>query len=216
MTGYTVPARGCGARPVRGPSGSLRTRTIAKSSVFRTLEAVDDTEKLWRNDVLFHWDRNDPSWMGTELLERLFLGGTPQNDIVVQPGTVSSPWQPSAHQGLYDACVTMTPISGPAGGGVLELRVPLNDRDNEVLDMIVLRHAVEWIVARYRAGSRVLVRCHAGLNRSGLVVVPAMTWIDRSLSFDDALAIARTKRHELVLCRPEFETAARELSRPDA
>lgn len=175
-----------------------------------------EAEDLWRNDVLFHWDRNDPPWEGTELLERLFLGGTPRTDVVVQPGAIASPWQPSVHRGLFDACITMTPISGPAGSGVLELRVPLNDRDGEILDTDRLRDAVEWVVSRHHAGDRVLVRCHAGLNRSGLIAVPAMTWIDPDISFDAALAIARTKRHELVLCRPEFEVQARRIARPGA
>jgi len=173
-----------------------------------------EAEDLWRNDVLFHWDRNDPPWAGTELLERLFLGGTPRTDVVVQPGEIGSPWQPSVHRGLFDACVTMTPISGPAGSGVLELRVPINDRDGEERDLEILAGAVAWIVARHRVGNRVLVRCHAGLNRSGLVAVPAMTWIAPELSFDEALAAARAKRHELVLCRPELEATARRLSRP--
>lgn len=190
--------------------------TLANLPSQRTLYAVEyaETEDLWKNDVLFNWDRNDPSWAGTAILERLFLGGTPRNDVVVQPGAVSSPWQPSVHRGLYDACVTLTPISGPAGSGVLELRVPLNDRDGEPLDLNVLGGVVAWILERYRAGNRVLVRCHAGLNRSGLVAVPAMTWIAPDLSFDEALSIARVNRHELVLCRSEFEVAARKLARP--
>lgn len=177
---------------------------------------MTDTENLWRNDVLFHWDRCDPHWSGTELLDRLFLGGTPQTDVVVAPGTIGSPWRPSVHREIADACVTLTPISGPAGPGVLELRVPLADRDGETLDLATLRDVVAWAVERHRAGDRVLVRCHAGLNRSGLVAVPVMTWVAPDLSFDEALGIARTKRHELVLCRPEFEVAARELARPGA
>lgn len=195
---------------------ACRRYTVAKQAPGRTLDGVDhaETEDLWRNDVLFHWDRNDPPWEGTELLERFFLGGTPRTDVVVQPGAIASPWQPSVHRGLFDACVTMTPISGPAGSGVLELRVPLNDRDGDVLDLGILRGAVEWAVERHRAGNRVLVRCHAGLNRSGLVAVPALTWIDAAISFDEALRTARTRRHELVLCRPEFEVAARQLARP--
>ena len=173
-----------------------------------------DDENLWRNEILFHWDRSDPSWQATELIDRLLLGGTPQTDLVVQPGSITSPWQPSVHPGICDACVTMSPIIGPAGRGVLELRVPLEDRSAEPVDHDALRKAIAWAVAQHRDGKRVLVRCHAGLNRSGLVAVPLMTWLDEALSFDDALEIARTRRHALVLCRPELEDAARTLARP--
>lgn len=173
-------------------------------------------EHVWSDDVLFNWERPDPPWPATELVERLWLGGTPRTDVVVSPGCVASPWRPSAHAGHVDACLTMTPIAGPAGDGVVELRVPLKDRDDETLNLGLLRETIDWVVARHRRGDRVLVRCHAGLNRSGLVAVPALTWIDEDLSFDSALALARSRRHPTVLCRPHFAVAARALSRPGA
>ena len=108
--------------------------------------------------------------------------------------------------------MTLTPLAGPAGTGVAEFRVTFPDRDGAVPPRHNLVEAIDWATRRHRAGDRVLVRCHAGLNRSGLVAVPVLTWIDESLSFDQALLRARTLRHELVLCRNE--ELARSLARP--
>ena len=170
------------------------------------------SESFWSADVEYNWQRRDPAWTATLLHERLWIGGVPEFDVVVAPGTVASPWRPTAHAGLYDACLTMTPIAGPAGPGVLEYRVPLLDVDTPDLHLDVLHDALDWVLRQHQAGGRVLVRCHAGLNRSGVIAVPALTHLAAGWSFDEALAHARRTRHRLVLSRPAFETAARSLA----
>ena len=163
-------------------------------------------------DVAYNWRRKDPGWRPTELLPRLWQGGTPDDDLVTAPGFLTSPWAPSVHADSFDACVTLTPLAAPAGTGVAEFRVTFLDTDDTAAPADLLRDAVEWAARRHAAGDRVLVRCHAGVSRSGLVVVPLMTWLDPGLTFDAALSRARQMRHPRVMCR--FEGIARALARP--
>lgn len=198
------------------PHGGTFTVTGRAACAGTVVGVKQQREHDWAVDVVYNWDRVDPPWQPDELTERLWLGGTPRTDVVVPPGQVAAPWAPSAHRGLFDSCVTLTPIAGPAGDGVLELRVPLRDRDGEQLDLQMLAAAIQWAVDRHRDGHRVLVRCHAGLNRSGLVAVPLLTWLVPDMTFAAALEHARRVRHRLVLCRAEFQHAARALARPGA
>lgn len=178
-----------------------------------TVRVVREADEAnFTGDVAYNWQRRDPSWHPTELAVRLWQGGTPDDDLLVAPGSITSPWAPSVQARDFESCVTLTPLAGPAGTGVSELRVTFHDADHVTLNMQALGEAVEWALGRHRAGDRVLVRCHAGLVRSGLVAVPLLTWVDESLSFDQALAHARSRRHPLVLAR--FEVAARQLARP--
>jgi hypothetical protein len=171
----------------------------------------EDPSEDW-GDVKYNWERKDPGWRPTELLDRLWQGGVPDDDLTVSPGTIPSPWRPSVHKGIFDACVTLTSLAGPVGTGVAEFRVTFPDFDGVMPPADLLGEAIAWAALRHSKGDRVLVRCHAGLSRSGLVVVPLMTWIDPSLTFDQALTRARHLRHELVLCR--FEELGRGLARP--
>jgi len=50
---------------------------------------------------------------------------------------------------------------------------------------------------------KTLVHCQAGLNRSGLIT--AMALIKRGRTPEEAIALLREKRHELVLCNGAFE-----------
>ena len=163
-------------------------------------------------DIAVNWRRTDPGWHPTELLPRLWQGGTPDDDLVAPPGSLTAPWAPSVHAGLFDACVTLTPLAGPAGVNVTELRVAFHDTDGTIPPAGQLADVISWAHRRHSQVDRVLIRCHAGLSRSGLVAVPLMTWIDPTFTFDDALSHARAVRHPRVLRR--FETTGRTLARP--
>ena len=55
----------------------------------------------------------------------------------------------------------------------------------------------------WKSGKRVLIRCQAGLNRSGLVT--ALVLIKDGYSAKDAIALMRDKRSKDVLMNPLFE-----------
>jgi len=167
----------------------------------------------WSMDVVYNWERKNPKWEATEVSERLWIGGTPHTDVVVKPGSLTNPWSPSVTSDLFDACLTLTPIAGPVGHEVVELRVPLIDKKGAQVDIELVQEAVKWVVDKHKDNKKVLVRCHAGLNRSGLIVVPVLTFIEPSLSFNDALQRVRTLRHKLVLNRPEFLEVAKKVAR---
>ncbi|MGW3960398.1 protein-tyrosine phosphatase family protein [Amycolatopsis sp. NPDC005003] len=56
--------------------------------------------------------------------------------------------------------------------------------------------------AAVRAGRKTLVRCHAGLNRSGLVV--AQTLVELGLGVPEAIALIRQRRSPWALHNPLF------------
>jgi protein-tyrosine phosphatase len=72
--------------------------------------------------------------------------------------------------------------------------------DNINLDR--LRDAVEFAHVRWKAGDRVLIRCQAGLNRSGLVT--ALVLIKEGHLPVDAINLLRTKRDRDALCNQDF------------
>lgn len=73
---------------------------------------------------------------------------------------------------------------------------------------LLLEHA-KWVLEKWTTGHKVLVRCFAGLNRSGLVV--ARTLILAGATPDEAINLIRARRSKDALCNPEFETYLRTL-----
>ena len=55
------------------------------------------------------------------------------------------------------------------GWGVEEMRYGFADASAEHFDTERLLRVSKWAFDRWNAGERVLIRCQAGLNRSGLV-----------------------------------------------
>lgn len=60
-----------------------------------------------------------------------------------------------------------------------------------------------WVAAHVRAGEKVLVRCYAGLNRSGLVVATALHELT-GLPGSKVILAMRAVRSPHVLCNPAF------------
>ena len=80
---------------------------------------------------------------------------------------------------------------------------PLNPADHQRLNELA-----EAAVNAVHAGRTVLVRCHAGMNRSGLVA--AMAMIKMGWSLDDAIAKMRSVRSHWVLFNDSFVDFLRE------
>ena len=91
----------------------------------------------------------------------------------------------------------------PAAWGVEEARYGFPDADlgPQAIERAVAlaRHAHR----RWRDGARVLIRCQAGVNRSGLVM--ALTLMNHGLAADDAIALIRRRRGTAVLSNRHFE-----------
>jgi len=108
-----------------------------------------------------------PAYAPNEILPRLWQGGTEDHDVVGGP-------RPTNHYGNdypFDVVVTLYADAQPVPWHVEELRFGFYDAG-------LTPPAVERAIAlarhahtRWQQGARVLIRCQAGVNRSGLVIV---------------------------------------------
>jgi len=106
----------------------------------------------------------------------------------------------------FDVVVSLTPtheanirIPKPTH----HLRWPLYDADDQHIDPDQLARLVTQIVQWVREGKRVLVRCWAGLNRSGLVVGCALAELT-GLDGPTVIRALRNQRSPIVLINPHF------------
>ena len=134
----------------------------------------------------------------SEILPNLFMGGTDDDDVIHIPARIYN-----RNNALpFDAIVTMYEFARPAFGGVQEFRYAVPDASIFEIDLGRLRDAVEFAHARWKAGDRVLVRCQAGLNRSGLVT--ALLLIKEGHAPHEAIDVIRMKRSQDALCNMDF------------
>ena len=127
------------------------------------------------------------------------MGGTADDDVVFVPSQRDS-WLDDEKQ--YDAVVTLYAWAKPATWEVEELRYGFPDADLALADLDRLLRAARWAYERWQAGDRVLVRCQAGLNRSGLVT--ALVLMQDGYSPVEAIALIRLRRSPWALCNDDF------------
>jgi len=128
----------------------------------------------------------------------LFQGGTDDLDVIHLAQTNNRPRTDLP----FDAIVTMYAWARPADWQVQEFRYGVDDAAITDIDLNRLRQAVEFGYDRWKAGDRVLVRCQAGLNRSGLVL--ALILIKDGLTPSEAIAQIRQNRGEDALFNNNF------------
>ena len=128
----------------------------------------------------------------------LFQGGTDDLDVIHLPVTNNRPRTDLP----FDAIVTMYAWARPADWNVQEFRYGVPDASINDIDLARLRQAVEFGYNRWKAGDRVLIRCQAGLNRSGLVT--ALILIKDGLSAEAAINLIRENRGPDALFNSNF------------
>ncbi len=134
----------------------------------------------------------EPTSLYSEILNNLFMGGTDDEDVI----QIAAPFA-HAPRLPFEAIVTMYAWARPADWSVQEFRYGIPDAAIQDIDLVRLRQAVEFGYARWKAGDRVLVRCQAGLNRSGLVT--ALILMKSGHSAESAIKAIRKGRAELAL-----------------
>jgi hypothetical protein len=147
------------------------------------------------------WVASDevPSWQGSEILPGLFMGGTADSDVVhVAARSRYDFGEPRP----YDAVVTLYAWAQPVSWEVEELRYGFGDGDVTEVELDRLLRAAVWAYQRWRAGDRVLIRCQAGLNRSGLVT--ALVLMLDGYDAGDAIRLIRSQRSPWALCNNDF------------
>lgn len=105
-------------------------------------------------------------------------------------------------EGDFDAVVSLFAWSRPCDWGVEELRYGFPDAHPQHVDMSHVVRAARWAHDRWTAGDRVLIRCQAGLNRSGLVT--AMLLMLAGWPAEDAIRQIRRQRAEVALVNDDF------------
>ena len=128
----------------------------------------------------------------------LFQGGTDDLDVIHLAQTNNRPRTDLP----FDAIVTMYAWARPADWNVQEFRYGVPDASITDIDLDRLRQAVDFGYDRWKQGDRVLVRCQAGLNRSGLVL--ALILIKDGLKPAEAIARIRDNRGDDALFNRDF------------
>jgi protein-tyrosine phosphatase len=128
----------------------------------------------------------------------LFQGGTDDLDVIHLAQTNNRPRTDLP----FDAIVTMYAWARPADWKVQEFRYGVPDASITDIDLDRLRQAVDFGYDRWKQGDRVLVRCQAGLNRSGLVL--ALILIKDGLTPAQAITRIRDNRGEDALFNRDF------------
>jgi len=128
----------------------------------------------------------------------LFQGGTDDLDVIHLAQTNNRPRTDLP----FDAIVTMYAWARPADWNIQEFRYGVPDASIKDIDLDRLRQAVEFGYDRWKSGDRVLVRCQAGLNRSGLVT--ALIMIKDGLTPIEAINTIRESRGPDALFNENF------------
>jgi len=128
----------------------------------------------------------------------LFQGGTDDLDVIHLAQTNNRPRTDLP----FDAIVTMYAWARPADWKIQEFRYGVPDASITDIDLDRLRQAVEFGYDRWKQGDRVLVRCQAGLNRSGLVL--ALILIKDGIAPQEAINCIRDGRGPDALFNENF------------
>jgi len=139
----------------------------------------------------------EPTSLYSEIIHNLFMGGTDDEDVI----HIATPLN-KASDLPFQAIVTMYAWARPADWSVQEFRYGIPDASIQQIDLCRLKEAVDFGYKRWLAGDRVLVRCQAGLNRSGLVT--ALILMRSGLDAQSAIREIRDHRAELALFNNEY------------
>lgn len=154
--------------------------------------AVDDLE------APVAWDIEYPSWRADEILSGLYMGGTHDDATVADPMPLFGLGGPRE----VDAVVTLYAWAQPVEWEVEELRYGFGDGALHGNDLARVLRAAAWAYERWQAGDRVLIRCQAGLNRSGLVT--ALVLVMAGWEPADAIRHVRARRSPHALFNRHF------------
>lgn len=160
---------------------------------FQKPTVSDSLDKL--TGSLFDFAPSRELW--SEVVPGLFVGGTSDTATMNLRG-----YDTELKRGLFDTVVTLYAAANPVDWYVKELRFGFYDDDKVDVDRDDLRQLVRVAHEDLLRQKRVLVRCQAGLNRSGLVA--ALILIRHGFSAVEAIELIRTKRGANALFNSAF------------
>ena len=139
-----------------------------------------------------------PAALHSEILPGLWVGGTADDGWIDR----SAPCGGFGDAAPYDAVVTLFAWAQPMSWGVEELRYGFGDAALDDASLPKILAAARWAHERWSRGERVLVRCQAGINRSGLVA--ALVLMIAGYSAHEAIQLLRQGRSPFALCNDAF------------
>jgi hypothetical protein len=134
----------------------------------------------------------------SEILPNLWQGGTAEDDLVSQARELPREEEPN----FFDSVATLTSYANPVGWHVKELRFGFPDAELSITNTEDVEHVADWAFGEWKSGRKVLIRCQAGLNRSGLIM--ALVLIRDGKSTTEAIEIIREKRAAIALNNVNF------------
>ena len=159
-----------------------------------------------------------PQWVSTdqlpkdlysEILPGLFMGGTHDEDVVYAKPTDKH----KININKFDCVITMYAWANPTDWGVEEIRYGIPDSDINDANIKKLLDIAYWGYRRWLSGEKVLIRCQAGLNRSGLIT--SLILIMDGLSPMAAVNLIREKRTPFALFNQNYVTWLTEQARDE-
>lgn len=136
----------------------------------------------------------EPLW--SEVIEGLWQGGTADYDADAQLR------KPMITKTKFDTVITMYAYANPVDWFVREIRYGVWDSNmkdfnvEELFDIVRIAHS-DW-----QRGKKVLIRCQAGWNRSGLIT--ALVLMREGMEAQKAINLIRQKRSPHALCNKTF------------
>lgn len=139
----------------------------------------------------------------SEILPNLWLGGTDDSDTISDAQNEFD--ERSITKKDFDLVVTLYAWAQPVDWFVREIRYGFFDAGvDEFRDSFTVMFNLAADAHRaWKQGDRVLIRCQAGINRSGLIM--ALVLMKEGYSSTDAISLMRSKRSEYVLINRDFE-----------
>lgn len=134
----------------------------------------------------------------SEILPNLYMGGTDDSDVISIPKKLRS----MNEQPEFDSVVTLYSFAQPMSWYVHENRFGFVDGPLNASTIKKVEELAEWIHGQWRSGKKCLVRCQAGLNRSGAIL--ARVLMKEGYTSAEAIQLIRDKRSPDALCNEDF------------
>lgn len=173
------------------------SNTRARSHAEKLAASGIDLDALYHPTLPHDFDHERPIW--NEILNGLYQGGTYDSDTL---GEVEAGTDMVITPDHFDTVVTLYQWANPVDWFVRELRFAFYDSNVEHFPLEQLFDLVKIAHADWKRGKRVLVRCQAGINRSGLVT--ALILIREGFSAAEAITMQRKQRSNWVLANRSF------------
>ena len=128
----------------------------------------------------------------------LFMGGTADDDVCYGSAGQKAP----EFNDSFECVVTLYSHAKPVYWGIEEMRYGFMDSSIQDIDLERLGDVVVWAYKKWQGGNRVLIRCQAGLNRSGLV--SALVLMYKGATANEAVRMIRLTRGANALFNKQY------------